>query len=37
MRAEAGDTAFLDKAGNEEEEVAFRARIKGRLKTQPGF
>ena len=36
MRAEAGDTAFLDKAGNEEEEVLF-ASIKKRLKTHPGW
>ena len=36
MRAEAGDTAFLDGATNEEEEVLFAA-IKGRLKTHPGF
>ena len=36
MRAEAGDTAFLDGATNEEEEVLFAA-IKGRLKTNPGF
>ena len=36
MRAEAGDTAFLDKAGNEEEEVLFAA-IKKRLGTHPGW
>jgi adenosylhomocysteinase len=36
MRAEAGDTAFLDKPGNEEEEVLFAA-IKGRLKSKPGW
>ncbi|MBV1706764.1 MAG: adenosylhomocysteinase [Hyphomicrobiales bacterium] len=36
MRAEAGDTAFLDKPGNEEEEVLFAA-IKARLKSHPGF
>ena len=36
MRAEEGDTAFLDKAENEEEEVLFAA-IKGRLKTHPGW
>ncbi|MFZ0495604.1 MAG: adenosylhomocysteinase [Methylocella sp.] len=36
MRAEAGDTAFLDKAGNEEEEVLFAA-IKQRLATIPGW
>ena len=36
MRAEAGDTAFLEGATNEEEEVLFAA-IKGRLKTHPGF
>ncbi|MGQ4273940.1 adenosylhomocysteinase [Terrihabitans sp. B22-R8] len=35
-RAEAGDTAFLDKPDNEEEEVLFAA-IKGRLKSNPGF
>ena len=36
MRAEAGDVAFLEKAGNEEEEVLFAA-IKKRLKSNPGF
>ena len=36
FRAEQGDTAFLDKADNEEEEVLF-ASIKQRLKTHPGF
>ncbi len=36
MRAEAGDVAFLEKAGNEEEEVLFAA-IKRRLKSHPGF
>jgi adenosylhomocysteinase len=36
MRAEAGDTAFLDKATNEEEEVLFAA-IKTRLKAKTGF
>ncbi|MBV1700563.1 MAG: adenosylhomocysteinase [Hyphomicrobiales bacterium] len=36
MRAEAGDVAFLDKPGNEEEEVLF-ASIKSHLKTHPGF
>ena len=35
-RAEAGDTAFLDKPGNEEEEVLFAA-IKARLKSNPGW
>src|SRR5690606_29833331 len=35
-RAEAGDTAFLDGATNEEEEVLFAA-IKKRLKDKPGF
>ncbi|HEY5081343.1 MAG TPA: adenosylhomocysteinase [Bauldia sp.] len=35
-RAEGGDTAFLDKPGNEEEEVLFAA-IKKRLMTKPGF
>src|SRR3954470_19791936 len=35
-RAEKGDTAFLDKATNEEEEVLFAA-IKRRLKERPGF
>ena len=35
-RAEAGDTAFLDKAGNEEEEILFAA-IKRRLKENPGW
>ncbi len=36
MKAEAGDTAFLEGATNEEEEVLFAA-IKGRLKTHPGW
>ena len=36
MRAEKGDVAFLEKAGNEEEEVLFAA-IKSRLKTHPGW
>src|SRR5262245_11970113 len=36
VRAEAGDTAFLDKATNEEEEVLFAA-IKRRLKHKPGW
>jgi adenosylhomocysteinase len=36
LRAEQGDTAFLDKASNEEEEVLFAA-IKARLKTHPGW
>jgi adenosylhomocysteinase len=36
LRAEQGDTAFLDKATNEEEEVLFAA-IKQRLKDKPGF
>jgi len=36
MRAEAGDTAFLDKPGNEEEEVLFAA-IKKRLSFNPGW
>src|SRR5947209_2414312 len=36
LRAEQGDTAFLDKAGNEEEEVLFAA-IKKRLKSNPGW
>jgi adenosylhomocysteinase len=36
LRAEQGDTAFLDKAENEEEEVMF-ASIKKRLKEQPGW
>src|SRR5580700_632247 len=35
-RAEAGDVAFLDKPGNEEEEVLF-ASIKARLKAKPGW
>ncbi len=35
-RAEDGDTAFLDKPGNEEEEAFFGA-IKQRLKSKPGF
>jgi adenosylhomocysteinase len=36
LRAEQGDTAFLDKPGNEEEEVLF-ASIKKRLKSHPGW
>jgi len=36
LRAENGDTAFLDGATNEEEEVLFAA-IKKRLKDKPGF
>ncbi|MCX5494927.1 adenosylhomocysteinase [Kaistia dalseonensis] len=36
LRAENGDTAFLDKAENEEEEVLFAA-IKRRLKHKPGW
>ena len=36
IRAEGGDVAFLDKPGNEEEEVLF-ASIKKRLKSHPGF
>jgi adenosylhomocysteinase len=36
QRAEKGDTAFLDKPGNEEEEVLF-ASIKKRLKSHPGW
>ncbi|GAC1332159.1 MAG: adenosylhomocysteinase [Beijerinckiaceae bacterium] len=36
LRAEGGDTAFLDKASNEEEEVLFAA-IKKRLKSNPGW
>ena len=36
VRAEGGDTAFLDKASNEEEEVLF-ASIKQRLKSKPGW
>jgi adenosylhomocysteinase len=36
MRAEAGDVAFLETAGNEEEEVLFAA-IKKRLKSNPGW
>jgi len=36
LRAEQGDTAFLDKAENEEEEVLF-ASIKKRMKDQPGW
>jgi adenosylhomocysteinase len=36
VRAEAGDTKFLDGAGNEEEEVLF-ASIKQRLKAKPGW
>src|SRR5476651_2707789 len=36
QRAENGDTAFLDKAANEEEEVLYAA-IKSRLKSHPGW
>src|SRR3954470_8437414 len=36
LRAEKGDTAFLDKPGSEEEEVLFSA-IKKRLKDKPGW
>ncbi len=36
VRAEAGDTAFLDKASNEEEEILFAA-IKRRIKENPGW
>ncbi len=36
LRAEKGDTAFLDTAANEEEEVLYAA-IKARLKSHPGF
>jgi adenosylhomocysteinase len=36
VRAEGGDTKFLDGATNEEEEVLFAA-IKERLKSKPGF
>jgi adenosylhomocysteinase len=36
LRAEQGDTAFLDKASNEEEEILF-ATIKKRLKDKPGW
>jgi adenosylhomocysteinase len=36
VRAEGGDTAFLDKATNEEEEVLF-ASIKARLNSKPGW
>ncbi|MGA2044298.1 MAG: adenosylhomocysteinase [Roseiarcus sp.] len=36
LRAEQGDTAFLDKPGNEEEEVLF-ASIRKRLKSHPGW
>jgi adenosylhomocysteinase len=36
LRAEQGDTAFLDKPGNEEEEVFF-ALIKDTLKARPGW
>ena len=36
VRAEKGDTAFLDGAGNEEEEVLFES-IKKRLKEKPGW
>jgi adenosylhomocysteinase len=36
VRAEKGDTAFLDKASNDEEEVLFAA-IKRRLKQKPGW
>src|ERR1700745_707858 len=36
LRAEKGETAFLDKPSNEEEEVLFAA-IKQRLKSKPGW
>src|SRR5439155_1663790 len=36
LRAEKGDTGFLEKASNEEEEVLFAA-IKKRLKDKPGW
>ena len=36
LRAEQGDTAFLDKPTNEEEEVLYAA-IKARLKAKPGW
>jgi adenosylhomocysteinase len=36
FRAEQGDTAFLNTAGNEEEEVLYAA-IKSRLKSHPGW
>jgi adenosylhomocysteinase len=36
LRAERGDSAFLDKPGNEEEEILF-ALIKDCLKTKPGW
>ncbi len=36
LRAEHGDTAFLDKASNEEEEILF-ASIKKRMKAIPGW
>src|SRR3954449_7234938 len=36
LKAESGDTAFLNKASNEEEEVLFSA-IKKRLKANPGW
>jgi len=36
IRAEKGDTAFLEKPGNEEEEILFAA-IKKRLAATPGF
>jgi adenosylhomocysteinase len=36
LRAEQGDTGFLDKASNEEEEILFAA-IKKRLKEKPGW
>jgi adenosylhomocysteinase len=36
LRAEKGDTGFLDKPSNEEEEVLFAA-IKKRLKSKPGW
>jgi adenosylhomocysteinase len=36
LRAEQGDTTFLDKASNEEEEILF-ATIKKRLKEKPGW
>jgi adenosylhomocysteinase len=36
VRAESGDTGFLDKPGSEEEEVLF-ASLKNRLKQKPGW
>ncbi|TQF81137.1 adenosylhomocysteinase [Elioraea sp. Yellowstone] len=36
VRAEGGDTAFLEQAGNEEEEVLF-ALVKDTLRTRPGW